>query len=140
MTISLFSRAISRPLIKLNSITNQIGKGNLNVLADYESEDEIGELGKTINDMTKNLKIYQEKILESEKKKGTELQGEVNNKTQELRKHIRDNLYNFLSWTENFTTDRLENDHNVKKALSKNKYLTRTINKIIFHKVYCILF
>jgi len=83
-----FSRNLTRPLIRLNNTAQAVGKGNFNARADESRKDEIGELAKALNSMTKNLKAAQEKLLRSEKQKSKYLEKEVAKKTKELRKKI----------------------------------------------------
>jgi|GEM_PF-5784746 len=50
-----FSRAISRPLLELTRIMDEVGKGDLNKSITIKSNDEIGELAVAFNKMIKNL-------------------------------------------------------------------------------------
>ena len=86
----VFSKTIIVPLTKLKETASEIGKGNLEVKAEVTSDDEIGQLGKTLNKMVSDLKKYQKKILENEKKRGEELEKEVNKKTKELNEKVAD--------------------------------------------------
>jgi nitrogen fixation/metabolism regulation signal transduction histidine kinase len=47
----IFSKSISKPIINLNNIANEISKGNLNLKSDYENDDEVGKLSQTFNNM-----------------------------------------------------------------------------------------
>jgi signal transduction histidine kinase len=49
------SRAIVRPLTKMKGLLEQIGKGNYFVELDVRSKDEIGDLAKSFNEMSKEL-------------------------------------------------------------------------------------
>ncbi len=51
----VFSKAISKPIIKLKNAAAEIGKGNLETRIDINSRDEIGELAASFNDMAFNL-------------------------------------------------------------------------------------
>ncbi|PEJ57229.1 two-component sensor histidine kinase [Bacillus sp. AFS002410] len=50
-----YSKLITKPLIKMNAVTNQLAKLNFNEKIDIESEDEIGQLSKSINSLSENL-------------------------------------------------------------------------------------
>lgn len=50
------SRKISNPIIELSSIVREIAKGDLRNTLDIHSNDEIGELGKDVNVMTRDLR------------------------------------------------------------------------------------
>jgi len=56
--IYLFSKSISKPLIKLRNSATEIGKGNLDVKVEIQSKDAIGQLAESFNTMTMNLKKY----------------------------------------------------------------------------------
>lgn len=49
------SQRIAAPIVKLTNITSQIAQGNLNVRADIQTQDEIGALSETFNQMTNQL-------------------------------------------------------------------------------------
>lgn len=49
---------VMKPIKKITLITNKLANGELNVDIDIKSNDEIGELGKTINSLTQRLKSY----------------------------------------------------------------------------------
>ncbi|MEH6939595.1 histidine kinase dimerization/phospho-acceptor domain-containing protein, partial [Bacillus sp. JJ664] len=50
-----YSKVITKPLLKLNVVTNQLAKLNFNEKINIQSEDEIGELSKSINTLSENL-------------------------------------------------------------------------------------
>ncbi|MCP3894358.1 MAG: PAS domain S-box protein, partial [Bacteroides sp.] len=50
------SRAISNPLAKLARGAKRIGRGDLDMRVDIESSDEIGDLSRAFNNMTRSLK------------------------------------------------------------------------------------
>lgn len=62
------SRVISRPISKLSAATVKISKGELDTQIEIESEDEIGELAQSFNEMASKLKEsythLEEKVLE----------------------------------------------------------------------------
>lgn len=49
------TRAIVHPLTKMRALLEQIGKGNYLVSLDVDSKDEIGDLAKSFNEMSKEL-------------------------------------------------------------------------------------
>lgn len=51
----LFAKSISRPLRKLNDIAHEMGKLNFSMQYEGKRIDEIGQLGNTLNALTKNL-------------------------------------------------------------------------------------
>jgi len=94
LTIIIFNRILSknitRPLSKLVSITKEIGEGNFSKKIDMNAKGEIKELISSVELMADNLKIYQAKLVASEKKHSKKLEEEVNKKTSELNKKIKD--------------------------------------------------
>ena len=50
-----YSKVITKPLLKLNVVTNQLAKLNFNEKINIQSDDEIGELSKSINTLSENL-------------------------------------------------------------------------------------
>lgn len=49
------TNSISKPLEKLSQAAQEVASGNLNIRIEVNSNDEIGDLGKTFNDMIDNL-------------------------------------------------------------------------------------
>lgn len=49
---------LSRPLIKMEKVTRQIAKGNLDMKIDIATNDELGSLAKAINDLSVELNNY----------------------------------------------------------------------------------
>lgn len=54
--VFISSRILVRPLIALNSVTNRIAQGDLNVSIPVKSKDEIGQLSSNFNIMVNSLK------------------------------------------------------------------------------------
>jgi nitrogen fixation/metabolism regulation signal transduction histidine kinase len=54
--VNILSYTISNPIIKLQKATEQLSKGNIEIQVKSDSKDEIGELVRSFNIMTKELK------------------------------------------------------------------------------------
>ncbi len=54
--VNILSYTISNPIIKLQKATEQLSKGNIEIEVESDSKDEIGELVRSFNTMTKELK------------------------------------------------------------------------------------
>ncbi|WP_194840935.1 sensor histidine kinase [Filobacillus milosensis] len=54
----LLSKRMSRPLLEMEQATREIAKGNLNISVNIPSNDEIGSLGKTINNLAVETNRY----------------------------------------------------------------------------------
>jgi len=85
----IISRSITKPITKLSEDAKKIGKGNLNIKTKTKSKDEIGDLSHSFNEMVKDLKISQNKLLKSEQEKGKQLEKEVGKKTKLLNEQVK---------------------------------------------------
>lgn len=65
----LFSRTFTDPIRVLVDATKVIASGDYNHLTNVVSVDEIGDLSQNFNQMIKNIKLYQDKLLSSEREK-----------------------------------------------------------------------
>lgn len=72
---------IIQPLQDMIFATNKIAQGNLNQKVEINFRDEIGELAQSFNQMTKNLKMANEKLIHW----GKTLEERVEERTKELR-------------------------------------------------------
>jgi PAS domain S-box-containing protein len=61
----LMSRYISKPIIKLTQLTDDMQHGNLDVTIDIKSADEIGVLGRSFNEMARRKKLLISRLEES---------------------------------------------------------------------------
>lgn len=69
----IFSKTITRPLVELNRAAKEISRLNFNLQWQDSRNDEIGELGKTLNFLTDKLrKTFEELQLELQKEKNLE--------------------------------------------------------------------
>lgn len=58
----IFSRTISKPLVKLNSVAGEMARLNFDVRWEEDRKDEIGELGQTFNFLTDQLRTAFENL------------------------------------------------------------------------------
>lgn len=86
----IVSRKISDPIIQLKETAEQIGQGKKINLPEFNSEDEIQELGSAIKQMAQNLEVYQQKLLDIEKERAKELEQEVGTKTSQLNLQLKE--------------------------------------------------
>ena len=61
------ARTITAPVEKLVKVTERVSQGDLNQRVLLDSEDEIGRLAASFNDMIEQLKTFEQKLVESEK-------------------------------------------------------------------------
>jgi len=64
---SVIARSITAPVKQLVEVTKQIAAGDLETTAAVKTHDEIGSLANSINQMTRELKISRDKLVQSEK-------------------------------------------------------------------------
>ncbi|MHC4545133.1 MAG: ATP-binding protein [Planctomycetota bacterium] len=77
----LISTSISRPITKLKDAASEIGKGNLDVQIEIESNDELAKLAASFNEMGRELKEYHVNLETKVKERTSELRGEVGQRT-----------------------------------------------------------
>lgn len=63
----LVTRSITSPLRKLALASKKLAAGDWNAMVEIETSDEVGELAKTLNEMARELRRGEEKLLRSEK-------------------------------------------------------------------------
>ena len=56
LLIILLVRSVVKPILKLNSVTKEVAKGNFDIQVETKSKDEIGQLTENFNKMTRELK------------------------------------------------------------------------------------
>jgi Predicted signal transduction protein with a C-terminal ATPase domain len=93
--IFLVNMEVISPVIKLNRLTKEVQKGNLDVKAAEYRKDEIGQLGHGFNNMVVNLKDYITSIQEDEKAK-REL--EIKMLQTQINPHFVKNTLNVIRW------------------------------------------
>ena len=82
----LLSRKITRPIVKLHHGTEEIEKGNLDYKVGTPAKDEIGQLSRSFDTMTANLKKTQNELKEYNKT----LEKKVQGRTKELHRKMKE--------------------------------------------------
>lgn len=103
VAVYLLSRRISQPILAITDTAIQVAKGNLNSKAPIESEDEIGLLARTFNQMIAQLRQTNEQLAESNRT----LEQRVEAATAELQ----DTLANLTSIIDNIADGLLVTDN-----------------------------
>jgi signal transduction histidine kinase len=67
LVMLVFSRQISKPILRISDLADVISDGNFDVSFDYKAKDEIGKLGETLVRMAQSLKASFAKIAEQNK-------------------------------------------------------------------------
>ena len=86
------SRQITSPIKKLKRASEQIGKGNYDIVLPITSMDEIGVLTDTFNHMTEQLKIQKEEIELERKRRMSSLIDGQEMERQRLSRDLHDGL------------------------------------------------
>ncbi|RLG12540.1 MAG: hypothetical protein DRN71_06010 [Candidatus Nanohalarchaeota archaeon] len=120
----LFSRKITRPIVKLHHGTEEIEKGNLDFKVGTPAKDEIGQLSRSFDTMAANLKKTQDELKEHNKT----LEKKVQERTKEL--------HNKMKETESQRTaiaNMLEDTERAKESLEKAKQDIEKTNQKLEH-------
>ncbi|MGI0007329.1 MAG: ATP-binding protein [Nitrosotalea sp.] len=110
------SKFLSEPITRLKKATESISEENLEAKVEGESSDEIGDLGKSFNQMIKNLKIARDKLVSAEQ---LELSEKIAiSQYQELKK-----IYETLSTTEKKYRNLYEYSPDLLRSISENGFI-----------------
>lgn len=87
---SIYSNLISKPLTNLNTVANKMSNMDFTVSCDVDREDEIGNLARTLNFLSKNL----QNALTDLKQKNQKLEEDIEKerKLENMRKEFVDNV------------------------------------------------
>lgn len=87
----LFGRALTKPIQRLQKSAQQIGKGEGNIRADIYSDDEVGQLAKTFNEMAERIEKYSQAIEDIAREREKEVQFQ-----KQQRENLQKNVINLL--------------------------------------------
>lgn len=87
----IFGRALTKPIQKLQQTAQKIGAGDKNIRAKITSEDEVGQLASTFNEMAERIESYTEAIedIAQQREKEAEFQ-------RQQRENLQKNVINLL--------------------------------------------
>ncbi len=86
----IIARNVIKPLNYLTASLQQIGKGKFDTQTLTTGPDELKKASEDVQKMTKELQMYQHKLLESEENKKKELESEVDKKTKQLQIMVKE--------------------------------------------------
>jgi len=115
----MLSSLITKPISRLKDAAKKIGKGDFDFKLKSKGSDEIVELSTIFNKTASDLKILKTKLIESERKKSTELETLVKKRTKEIQAKNKE-LENAKIATFNILEDVTEANKKL-KALDKGK-------------------
>ena len=81
LMLFILKRLVLRPIQRLNLISGEIGKGNLDVPVKFEMRDEVGDLARSFDTMRHNLRKTQSEVQQHQRN----LEHKVEERTSELR-------------------------------------------------------
>jgi len=87
----IFGRALTKPIKKLQQTAQKIGSGDKNVRAKITSNDEVGQLAQTFNDMAERIESYTEAIEDIAQQREKEAQFQ-----KQQRENLQKNVINLL--------------------------------------------
>ncbi|KAA3618368.1 MAG: HAMP domain-containing protein [Calditrichaeota bacterium] len=136
LVFSGIKKNILKPVIKLQDSAIKVASGNYDTLVDINSEDEIGILASSFNDMVK--KIEQVTLELKEEKAGIEIKvDKAVRESEEQRKYLTDSVQEILGKMAKFAagdlTVRLEtnSEDDIGKLFSGFNLIVQNIKKII---------
>lgn len=83
----IFGRNLTNPIKKLQQTAQRIGRGERNVIAEVTSNDEVGQLAQTFNEMAERMADYTQKIENTAKEREKEIQFQKRQR-EELQKNV----------------------------------------------------
>ncbi len=87
----VFGRALTKPIQRLQKSAQQIAKGDRSVRAEITSEDEVGQLAKTFNEMAEKIEEYTQAVEDIAQQREKEAQFQ-----KQQREHLQKNVINLL--------------------------------------------
>jgi len=104
-----YAKSLSKPIVKLSHVADEITKGNLDAMVNINTSDEIGNLAGSFNVMTQSLKHYTEN-----------LEQQVEERTKDLQEKI-DELQQFKKLTVGRELKMVELKNKIKQLEETNK-------------------
>ncbi|MBR9706421.1 HAMP domain-containing protein [Candidatus Pacearchaeota archaeon] len=111
------SKTLTNPIIKLKDTAEKIGRGNLNILAEIKTNDEIGELANTINLMTNKLKASRKQLQDANKNLEKKIKKRIQD--SELKSKEYERMNKFMLGRENVMVKLKSEIKELKEQLKK---------------------
>ncbi|MCY6370036.1 sensor histidine kinase [Clostridium ganghwense] len=118
----ILSKSISKPINKLSGLMRRVEKGDMNVNVNIDSNDEIGDLGKSFNKMVREIdKLIEEVYIKQYLLK----EAEYKNLKAQVNPHFLYNTLESIKWMAKLG----ENEGVVKMTTTLGKFLRYSISK-----------
>lgn len=129
----LTARSITNPILRLKNMVEKIGKGNLETRVDVKSNDEVGELARGIEQMSKYLRESQKEI----KRHARKLEEKVRKRTDDLNSKVKEMydtktaILNMMEDMDEANTELVNIQEELRNSLSELKEMDNRKNQFI---------
>lgn len=93
--IVIVGKSLTRPLKNLTKAMENVGKGNFDVSINVEAEDEIGLLGRTFNQMVKDMRRLIDNVYEQQRMRQ---EAEMKSLQMQINPHFLYNTLDTINW------------------------------------------
>lgn len=129
VTAIIYSRMLVKPIVSLNKVAREMGKLDFTVKADVRTDDEIGELGETLNTLSSNLQNTMAELEEANEALKDDIQRE--RKKEEARRTFISIMSHELKSPITAIRGQIEGMiYNIGAYKNRDKYLRRSLNLV----------
>jgi signal transduction histidine kinase/CheY-like chemotaxis protein/HAMP domain-containing protein len=122
--VVIASKKITKPIVKLYKGTEEVIRGNLDYKTGTKANDEIGQLSRSFDRMTENLKISKKKLEEYSK----DLEKKIEERTTELKEQF-ENSQRQKNAIMNIAQDMEEVNINLKAEIDERKRIGKALRQ-----------
>jgi signal transduction histidine kinase/ActR/RegA family two-component response regulator len=122
--VIITSKTVTKPIVKLNKGIEEVISGNLDFKTGTKANDEIGQLSRSFDRMTENLKISKKKLEEYSK----DLEKKIEDRTAELKEQF-ENSQRQKNAIMNIAQDMEEVNINLKTEIDERKRIVEALRQ-----------